>query len=246
VSSPGFEHAWAAVADVDGWLTEGQARELFDAAAACPAKGVIVEIGSFRGRSTIVLAAAAPPGVQIYAIDPHAGNDRGPRELDGFAALADDDHRVFEANLAAAGVRHRVTHLREFSDRAHPLVPGAIDVLYVDGAHRFAPARADLRDWGARVRPGGVLLVHDAFSSVGVTLAIVRELLASRRFRYVGRIRSLARYEAHDATSRFASALRQLAELPWFVKNVGVKVLLSIGLGKLLGRIGRPVPDWPY
>ena len=76
------------------------------------------------------------------------------------------------------------------------LVDGPIDVLYVDGAHRYGPARADLRDWGARVQAGGTLLVHDAFSSVGVTLAILRELVAGRRFRYVGRTRSLAEYRA--------------------------------------------------
>ena len=43
----------------------------------------IVEIGSFRGRSTIVLASGAPDGVAVVAIDPHAGNDRGPQEIDG-------------------------------------------------------------------------------------------------------------------------------------------------------------------
>ena len=47
------------------------------------ANGTIVEIGSFQGRSTIVLASAAPSGVEIIAIDPHAGNDRGPQEQGG-------------------------------------------------------------------------------------------------------------------------------------------------------------------
>ena len=37
------------VADVDGWMTPGQASTLFDAATRCPDDGLIVEIGSFRG-----------------------------------------------------------------------------------------------------------------------------------------------------------------------------------------------------
>ena len=74
------------VADVDGWMTPGQAATLFDAARRCPPTGSIVEIGSFRGRSTIVLASAAPPDARIVAIDPHAGNDRGPQEIDPFFA----------------------------------------------------------------------------------------------------------------------------------------------------------------
>ena len=77
----------------------------------------IVEIGSFRGRSTIVLASAAPEGVEVVAIDPHAGNDRGPQEIDGFAGEAGEDHRRFLANLAAAGVAERVRHVRRVQRR---------------------------------------------------------------------------------------------------------------------------------
>ncbi len=205
-----------------------------------------MEIGSFQGRSTIVLAMAAAPGVEIVAIDPHAGNDRGPQEIDGYQAAATDDHATFEANLVAAGVSDRVTHIREFSSAALDLVDGGIDVLYVDGAHRYAPARADIRDWGVKLRPGGTLLIHDSFSSIGVTLAILRELLFSSSFRYRSRSRSLAVYEVSSEGSRPLNAAKQLAQLPWFAKNVILKALLTLGLAKLLRRLGRPVPDWPY
>ena len=60
-----FDQAWLAVADVEGWMTEGQGAALYAAAASCPAGGRIVEIGSFQARSTIVLALAAAPGVEI-------------------------------------------------------------------------------------------------------------------------------------------------------------------------------------
>lgn len=240
-----FAEAWDAVADVDGWMTQGQARALYDAAAACPAGGRIVEIGCFRGRSTIVLASAAGDGVEVVAIDPHAGNDRGPQEIDGFEDEANEDHVVFNANLAAAGVGDRVRHVRAFSDAAHDMVEGPIDVLYVDGAHRYAPARTDIAQWGARVRGGGTMLIHDSFSSVGVTLAILRELVPSRDWQYVGRSRSLAVYEKRSG-SRLPNVLRQLAQLPWFAKNILLKVLLTLGLGRLLRTLGRPEPAWPY
>ena len=91
------------------------------------------------------------------------------------------------ANLAAAGVADRVRHVRKFSADAHADVAGPLSLLYVDGAHRFGPARADLRDWGGRVAPGGTMLVHDAFSSIGVTLALLVECAGRARWRYVGR-----------------------------------------------------------
>lgn len=228
------------VADVEGWMSPGQGATLYDAASTCPDGGTIVEIGSFRGRSTIVLATAADPTVEIVAIDPHAGNDRGPQEIEGFVDEAADDHAVFNANLTAAGVAKRVRHVRHFSDAALDHVDGTVDVLYVDGAHRYAPALADIRAWGDRVGDGGTMLIHDSFSSIGVTLAILRQLVFGRRFRYVGRSRSMAIYRADLDSSPLArarNAAAQLAQLPWFVKNVGLKVLISL---KLLKR------EWPY
>lgn len=248
-SPPPLPEVMERVRDVDGWMTPGQAATLYDAARRCPPHGLIVEIGSFRGRSTIVLASAASEGTRVVAIDPHAGNDRGPEEIEGYAAEAEEDHEVFLANLAAAGVAGRVRHVRAFSDAAHAEVEGAIDVLYIDGAHRYGPALADIRSWGRRVGAGGTLLIHDSFSSIGVTLAILRELLLGRRFRYLGRSRSMTIYRADlaaGAAARLANAGRQLAQLPWFVKNVSLKVALSLGLGRVLGRLGRPVPEWPY
>jgi predicted O-methyltransferase YrrM len=246
-----FEESWAAVADVQGWLTRGQAEALYDAAAACPPGGTIVEIGSFHGRSTIVLSSAAPDGARVVAIDPHAGNDRGPGEIEGFEVEAGDDHAAFVKNLFDAGVSDRVTHLRMFSDDAlaeidENVAGGTIDVLYVDGAHRYAPARADIEQWGAKVGDGGTMLIHDSFSSVGVTLAILRVLVFGDRFRYVGRSRSLAVYERSADVRRVTNAARQLAQLPWFAKNLAVKVLLSAGLGKVFERTGRKPPAWPY
>lgn len=241
-----FDEAWASVADVDGWMTEGQARALYDAAASCPPGGTIVEIGSFHGRSTIVLASASPPDATVIAIDPHAGNDRGPQEIEGFEAEADQDHARFNRNLNDAGVAERVTHVRKFSDDALADIEGEVDVLYVDGAHRYAPARSDIVTYGARVRDGGTMLIHDSFSSIGVTLAVLRELVFSARWTYEGRSRSLTTYRATGQVNRAKNAARQVLQLPWFAKNLALKVALTLGAGKLLRRVGRDEPAWPY
>src|SRR6476646_2578882 len=166
---PGFEAASAAVADVEGWMTPGQARKLWDCASQVKPGGQIVEIGSFRGRSTIVLARAIKADVTLIAIDPHAGTDRGPQEIEGFEEHAAADFDVFRTNLEHAGVSDKVRHLRKFSSEAIADVPEPIDLLYIDGAHRFRPALDDIRLWSEKLEPGGTLLIHDSFSSIGVT-----------------------------------------------------------------------------
>jgi Methyltransferase domain len=238
--------ALTAAAGAEGWLTDAQARRLWERAAV--AAGTVVEIGSFRGRSTIVLASAAPA---VVAIDPHAGSDRGPQEIAADAALGNEDHAAFRANLARAGVEERVRHVRRPSADAHADVDGPVALLYVDGAHRFGPARADLADWGRRVEPGGAMLVHDAFSSIGVTLALLTECLPSPWWRYAGRTGSLAEYERPAAPlrgrERALDALRQLAQLPWFARNLAIKLLVVARLRPVAHRLGLPRDaQWPY
>ena len=246
MTGPTLADALAAAEGVVGWMSDDQAGRLWQRAASLEPGATIVEIGSFRGRSAIVLATAAREGVEVVAIDPHAGNDRGPQEIHGTSAQGEADHRAFLDNLRRAGVEERVRHVRRPSQAALDAVEGPVDLLYVDGAHRYAPARDDLARWGARVAPGGTLLVHDAFSSVGVTLALARLLLASPDWRYVGRSRSLAEYrrEAVPDRDRRRNVARQLAQLPWFARNLAVKLALTARLRPVARRLGSE--EWPY
>jgi predicted O-methyltransferase YrrM len=249
VAERDFDAALAAVAAVEGWLSDDQARRLWDAAASVPSPGRIVEIGSFRGRSTIILRMGAAEHVDVVAVDPHGGGDRGPQEIAPDHARGEEDHRAFRANLEAAGVAPAVRHVRRTSHDALDDVRGPIDLLFVDGAHRYAPARADIDEWGARIRPGGTMLVHDAYNAVGVTLAQLRLLLLSSKWRYIGRTRSLAEYRRDELSGgeRARNVLRQAAGLPYFVRNGLIKVALLARLRPLARLLGQPDADeWPY
>jgi hypothetical protein len=196
------------VADVEGWMTPGQARRLWTCARTVRPGGLVVEIGSFRGRSMIVLASAAE-----------------------------------------AGVSDRVTHVRKFSNEALADVPGEIDLLYIDGAHRFRPALDDIRRWGDKVRPGGDLLIHDSFSSLGVTLALVASRFFSGGWRYLGRSESMTHYrrEPVRGASRLRNLGRQLASLPWFLRNLVIKALILAKLGRLTQPLfGHDPATWPH
>jgi hypothetical protein len=243
-----FEEALSAIDGITGWLSRDQARMLFERARSLPTGATIVEIGSYRGRSTIVLARGAAGRVELVAIDPHAGNDRGPQQIRGSADEGQREHEAFIANLRRAGVLELVRHVRRPSRDALEAVGPAVDLLYIDGAHRYAPARTDIHEWGNRVADGGTMLIHDSFSSIGVTLAIVRELFAGRRWRYVGRSESMTEYrrERLRPKARVANAVHQSLELPWFARNVLIKVLITAKLGKVTRIFGHDPSVWPY
>ena len=89
--------------------------------------------------------------------------------------------------------------------------------------------------------------MHDAFNAIGVTLAQLRLLLLSPTWRYQGRERSLARYRRTrlDLRARARNALLQLGGLPYFVRNLVVKVLIVARLRPLAALLGCR-EDWPY
>jgi predicted O-methyltransferase YrrM len=235
-----FEQTLSDINGIQGWLRPEQARVLWYAAKRLQPPARIVEIGSYQGRSAIVLARAARNGTELVTIDPHAGNDRGPGQWEGTEAEGDADHQLFWTNLERASVADRVHHVRARSQDALETVDGTVELLYIDGAHRYHAVLADIHGWGSRVVPGGTMLIHDAFNSVGVTVALIRRMVLSRDFRYVGRCRSLAEYRREPTTGRgyARNVARQVADLPWFIRNVTIKLLLRAGLDPLTRLLG--------
>jgi hypothetical protein len=221
VEDTGFVAVWTHAQTIPGWLTRAQALTLWQAASR--AGGRIVEIGSHQGRSTIVLAAG---GRRVTAIDPFVDG-----RLFGGAATRDR----FAANVAAAGVE--VELIAEPSMAVRPTWHEPIDLLYIDGKHDYWTVSDDLR-WASHVHPDGAVLVHDAFSSIGVTLALLRHVLPGRRLRYLGRTGSLAHFEVRAPAAR--DRFRMLGELPWWLRNIAIKVVLR--LGRLFGQHATPDP----
>jgi len=234
---PDFASVFRQVHQIGGWLTEAQAATLWREAQAVPPGGLIVEIGSHQGRSTVVLAAAAPQA-RLVAIDPFVGGAM-------FGGLATRD--TFLANLARTGMVERVELRQAKSTELRPSWTEPIGFLYIDGKHDYWTLSDDLR-WSEFLPAGGRLCIHDAYSSIGVTLGLLRHVLGSRRLRYLDRTGSLARFEVVSASAPVTRAdrLRILAELPWWLRNVGIKVLLRLRLYPLARLVGHADRADPY
>jgi predicted O-methyltransferase YrrM len=227
-----FEAAWALADPIPGWLRKDQGRMLWDAARRLGSGARVVEIGSHQGRSTVILGlAAASVGATVVAIDPFVDWLGGP-----------SIRERFEANIAAAGLRDTVTLEVGYSTRLRPAWTRPIDLLYIDGKHDYWTYTDDLR-WSAHLSAGAEILVHDCFSSVGVTLGVLLKMLGSR-YTYVDRSHSLARFALRSPSTK--DRVRLLAQLPWFTRNVLVKVLLRLRMRPLTRLLGHREPVDPY
>jgi predicted O-methyltransferase YrrM len=228
---PAFDTVFGHAREIGGWLKIEQARTLWEQAAAVSADGTIVEIGSHQGRSTVILAAAR---ARVVAIDPFVTGAM-------FGGLP--TREKFLSNIELAGVAPRVELKQAKSTELRPAWRDPIDFLYIDGKHDYWTLSDDLR-WAEFLPSGGRVAIHDAFSSIGVTLGLLHHVLPSRRLRYLSRTGSLALFEVGRPTG--ADRLRMLGELPWWIRNVGIKVLLRLKLYPLARLAGHHDTADPY
>lgn len=233
--SAAFHRVWPVAGSAAGWLTVEQAALLHTCAAPLGPGATVVEIGSYEGRSTLALASAlAGDGARVVAIDPWTENWK-------FGAAGTRDR--FTEHVRLAGLTERVTVVARRSQDVRPTWEGPVDLLFIDGKHDVWSLSDDLR-WSEHSTPGSSVLVHDCFSSVGVTVGVLLRVLPSRRLRYVERVGSLARFVVEPVGPR--DRLRIVAQLPWWVRNVAVKVALRLRLRPVARALGHEGPADPY
>lgn len=157
---------------IDGWLTVDEAITLYELALALPhEQPVVVEIGSWQGKSSVCLARGLrrKNGARLCCIDPFDGSGDAPSAAeygDRQNGLDNPLRTVFEQNLRAAGV-HGLVEIRQglSHDRAADW-RGPIDLLFLDGDHGYDAVARDVGDWLPHVRPGGWLAMHDVVHPV--------------------------------------------------------------------------------
>jgi len=167
---------------IDGWLADHEGRLLYELARRCTGRGVIVEIGSWKGRSTVWLASGSKAGarVTVHAIDPHTGS---PEHRPGGAQVATFEE--FRANVARAGVDDIVAPLVKPSLEVAASFDRPVELLFIDGDHSYEAVLADFRAWFPMVLTGGVVAFHDTIGWPGPERVAEEELYRSLRFRRV-------------------------------------------------------------
>jgi len=148
------------VAITQGWLMEPEARLLYRLASNLPPGSVIVEIGSYHGKSTLALCFGAQVSSStVYAIDPH---EHYIDEMADTVQFNRIDNQSFLKNMAKAGVGDILKVINLSSDDLLPAWRTPIDLLWIDGRHNQRSINADTKNYGAYVKPDGYMLLHDS------------------------------------------------------------------------------------
>ncbi len=211
-----------AASEVDGFVSVAEGRRLYELAASAP--GPIVEVGSWKGRSTIWLAYGARDGHRgkVYAVDPHSGSQ--DHELKGEASTLVE----FGRNVQAAGVEDAVVPVVMSSQEARQHVPCPIGLLFLDGPNEEALVREELARWLPCLAEGAAIAIHDTVSTHGPREA-AEHLYLSSRFVDVRQVESITHAKV-------------VSRAPIPGKLTDLSRLLARRAEILLGRINYPAP----
>lgn len=149
---------------IDGWLSENEALGLYSIAKKLPNESIVVEIGSWQGKSTFCISKGLKSG-KLYAIDPFnkdAGTDIGTQQ--------DYDNKIvenslldnFKKNMSDLNVDDKIVIKKGYSYDFYEDFD-SIDFLFIDGDHSIKGCKLDFDLYANKIKPGGFIALHDFY-----------------------------------------------------------------------------------
>lgn len=171
------------ISKIPGWLTKSEGTFLYEQAKKTSKKYAIVEIGSWKGKSTVCLGLGVRDGNggKVYAIDPH----KDTTEHKTWSGKTDtyDTYSIFLENIKNGNVDKYIIPIRKTSEEAAVDFKKPIDFLFIDGSHHFSDVKLDYELWFPKLMENGTVAFHDAWHSLGVMAITTFMLLTSTKIR---------------------------------------------------------------
>jgi predicted O-methyltransferase YrrM len=187
-----MDRIFSAIKGTEGHLTDIEVNFLALAATVPSCQGAILEIGSFKGKSTTVLALAAREAGEkhsgLWAVDPFTSPTETCPDLPESSS-----YPAFEENLKRAGVFHEVHICQNFSYELAKEWNEKIRFLWIDGEHTYKGAKLDFDLFRPHLQDGAIVAFHDALHSHdGPIRVFANEILLSPNFSECGFSGSIA------------------------------------------------------
>jgi MMP 1-O-methyltransferase len=205
-----IERLFALSNEVAGFMPPDEGYALYEAALRYLRDGAGVEIGTYCGKSTLLLGAAAQQRNSVlYTIDHHHGSEEHQPGWEYHdASLIDEVTGRFDTlptlrrTLDAADLDDTVVAIVGKSTTVARGWRTPLQLVFIDGGHSESAAKADFDGWAKWVSAGGALVIHDVFADPRdggqAPYHIYRRAIDSRQFREVavsGSLRVLERAE---------------------------------------------------
>ena len=156
---------------IRGFMPPDEGRALHNHASTVAVEGPFLEVGSYCGKSTVYLGAAAcQRGRLLFAVDHHRGSEENqpgwewhePELVDPASGLI-DTLPEFRRTIRDSGLDGTVVAVVGDSPSVASAWGTPLALVFIDGGHGVEPAHADYQGWVPHLVEGGTLLIHDVF-----------------------------------------------------------------------------------
>ena len=197
---------------VKGFLDHDEGICLYNHALSSSKKGPILEIGSYCGKSTIYLAAAAKEyNCSVYSIDHHTGSEENQVgwEYHDIELFDEETGKInsfpeFMRNLRKANLLDTVIPIVSDSSLVSRDWKIPLSMVFIDGGHTMEAAFNDFNNWKDKIIKGGILAIHDVFPNPDdggrPPFEIYRKALSENNFKEVEAVKSLRILEKLNET----------------------------------------------
>ena len=159
--------------EIKGFLEQNEGNALYEACKISFKTGKCAEIGSYCGKSACFIGYACKEvGSKLYSVDHHRGSEEQQygeeyfdEEIYDFSANQVNTLPLFLKNIRKFNLQDHIEPMVMTSVDASFSVPDNLDLIFIDGSHTFESARNDYLHWKPKLRPGGVLAIHDVYDS---------------------------------------------------------------------------------
>ncbi len=150
------------IANIDGYLSPGQEYFLTKKAYDSKNNSNIVEIGSFKGKSTACFAVGCIfSNKTIFSIDTFRGNEEDFYNFKSGKPYTKGFLHVFKRNLSSLGLLKHVRVTKGLSQDVGKKWNKDIDILFIDGSHIYKDVLTDFNLFYPHVKRGGLIMFHD-------------------------------------------------------------------------------------
>ncbi len=153
---------------IDGWMRPVELKLLFEAAAELPEGARVVELGCWKGRSTLAIGGGLirTPGVQLFCVDHFTG---APNQQAGASPTTpiENGEAIYQEFLRNTEPIEliRVVLRMTSQNAAAKFENESLDWVFIDASHDYHSVLTDLQTWLPRLRPGGLISGHDYHDS---------------------------------------------------------------------------------
>ena len=181
------EKEFAKYAQLDGWLNDVEGRTLFSIAMRGQQSGHIVEIGSWKGKSSSYLALAAKlRGEKVVCIEHFFGDGKGREELLS-TSPGKNSFSEFAYNLKNNDLYDNTIILAVDSTRAAEIWNKSIKMIFIDGEHSFKAVNNDFRLFERFVLVGGFVCFHDVDAEMKNEIAtLIKQIASEGSYNFLG------------------------------------------------------------